>query len=72
MIAFVVFLIVRRTEAMKRSGYSRRNLQLVFQHRFGCGPIQWVRRGNVWSRPDAICSIPGPATASAASPAAMA
>lgn len=26
------------------SGYSRRNLQLAFQQRFGCGPIQWVRR----------------------------
>lgn len=28
----------------QRSGYSRRNLQLAFQHRFGCGPIQWVRQ----------------------------
>ena len=27
-----------------RSGYSRRNLQLAFQQRFGCGPIQWVRQ----------------------------
>ena len=26
------------------TGYSRRNLQLAFQQRFGCGPIQWVRR----------------------------
>jgi AraC-like DNA-binding protein len=26
------------------SGYSRRNLQLAFQQRFGCGPIQWIRR----------------------------
>jgi len=26
------------------SGYSRRNLQLAFQQRFGCGPIQWVRQ----------------------------
>lgn len=28
----------------QRSGYSRRNLQLAFQQRFGCGPIQWVRQ----------------------------
>ncbi len=26
------------------TGYSRRNLQQAFQQRFGCGPIQWVRR----------------------------
>jgi AraC-like DNA-binding protein len=26
------------------SGYSRRNLQLAFQQRFGCGPIQWIRQ----------------------------
>lgn len=28
----------------EHSGYSRRNLQLAFQQRFGCGPIQWVRQ----------------------------
>jgi AraC-like DNA-binding protein len=28
----------------RRSGYSRRALQLAFQQRFGCGPMQWVRR----------------------------
>lgn len=27
-----------------RSGYSRRHLQAAFQQRFGCGPIQWLRR----------------------------
>ncbi|MCP9943327.1 helix-turn-helix transcriptional regulator [Cyanobium sp. ATX 6E8] len=32
------------TELEQRSGYSRRNLQLAFSQRFGCGPIQWVRR----------------------------
>jgi len=32
------------TELEQRSGYSRRNLQLAFNQRFGCGPIQWVRR----------------------------
>jgi AraC-like DNA-binding protein len=26
------------------SGYSRRNLQLAFHQRFGCGPIQWIRQ----------------------------
>lgn len=32
------------TQLERRSGYSRRNLQLVFHERFGCGPIQWVRQ----------------------------
>ena len=32
------------TQLEQISGYSRRNLQLAFQQRFGCGPIQWVRR----------------------------
>jgi AraC-like DNA-binding protein len=32
------------TQLEQRSGYSRRSLQLVFQQRFGCGPIQWIRR----------------------------
>ncbi|MEX0588253.1 MAG: helix-turn-helix domain-containing protein [Cyanobium sp.] len=32
------------TQLEQRSGYSRRNLQLAFSQRFGCGPIQWIRR----------------------------
>ena len=32
------------TDLERVSGYSRRNLQLAFQQRFGCGPIQWVRQ----------------------------
>lgn len=32
------------TELEQRSGYSRRSLQNMFQLRFGCGPIQWIRR----------------------------
>jgi AraC-like DNA-binding protein len=32
------------TQLEQRSGYSRRNLQLAFGQRFGCGPIQWIRR----------------------------
>ena len=32
------------TELEQRSGYSRRSLQNMFQRRFGCGPIQWIRR----------------------------
>lgn len=32
------------TQLEQRSGYSRRSLQLAFQQRFGCGPIQWIRR----------------------------
>lgn len=32
------------TELERRSGYSRRSLQNMFQQRLGCGPIQWIRR----------------------------
>ena len=32
------------SELEQRSGYSRRHLQAAFQQRFGCGPIQWIRR----------------------------
>lgn len=32
------------TQLEQRSGYSRRMLQLVFQQRFNCGPIQWIQR----------------------------
>ena len=35
---------VHLTELEQISGYSRRHLQAAFQQRFGCGPIQWVRR----------------------------
>lgn len=35
---------IHLTQLEERSGYSRRSLQLVFQQRFGCGPIQWIRR----------------------------
>ena len=32
------------SEMEARSGYSRRALQRSFQQRFGCGPMQWLRR----------------------------
>jgi|LakMenE18May11ns_1017448.scaffolds.fasta_scaffold9956598_3 AraC-like DNA-binding protein len=32
------------SELETRSGYSRRALQRAFQQRFGCGPMQWLRR----------------------------
>ncbi len=35
---------IRLTDLERRSGYSRRHLQAAFQTRYGCGPIQWVRR----------------------------
>ena len=35
---------INLTELEQRRGYSRRNLQLAFGQRFGCGPIQWIRR----------------------------
>ncbi|MCP9886744.1 helix-turn-helix transcriptional regulator [Cyanobium sp. ATX 6A2] len=35
---------INLTQLERRSGYSRRSLQLVFRQRFGCGPIQWIRQ----------------------------
>ena len=35
---------INLSELERRSGYSRRTLQLAFKQRFGCGPVQWVRR----------------------------
>jgi AraC-like DNA-binding protein len=35
---------VSLSEMEARSGYSRRSLQRAFQQRFGCGPMQWLRR----------------------------
>ena len=35
---------IQLSELEQVSGYSRRHLQAAFQQRFGCGPIQWVRR----------------------------
>ena len=32
------------TAMEQHTGYSRRTLQLAFQQRFGCGPVQWVRQ----------------------------
>ena len=32
------------SELEARSGYSRRSLQRAFQARFGCGPMQWLRK----------------------------
>jgi transcriptional regulator GlxA family with amidase domain len=31
----------------ERSGYSGRSLQRVFQKRFGCGPMQWLRTQRI-------------------------
>ena len=36
------------TDLEERSHYSRRNLQYVFQARFGCGPMQYLRRQRLW------------------------
>jgi AraC-like DNA-binding protein len=31
------------TQLEQRSGYGRRSLQIAFQERYGCGPMQWIR-----------------------------
>jgi AraC-like DNA-binding protein len=36
------------TELEQRSHYSRRYLQYAFKARFGCGPMQYLRRQRLW------------------------
>ncbi len=51
---------VSLSELELRTGYSRRTLQLAFQQRFGCGPMQWVRRQRLEQARLALLSpLPG-------------
>jgi AraC-like DNA-binding protein len=36
------------SELEQRSFYSRRSLQYAFKARFGCGPMQYLRRQRLW------------------------
>jgi AraC-like DNA-binding protein len=36
------------TELEQRARYSRRHLQYAFKARFGCGPMQYLRRQRLW------------------------
>jgi AraC-like DNA-binding protein len=36
------------SELEQRSHYSRRSLQYAFKARFGCGPMQYLRRQRLW------------------------
>jgi hypothetical protein len=36
------------TDLEERSHYSRRSLQYTFKARFGCGPMQYLRRQRLW------------------------
>ena len=36
------------SELERRSHYSRRSLQYAFKTRFGCGPMQYLRRQRLW------------------------
>jgi Transcriptional regulator containing an amidase domain and an AraC-type DNA-binding HTH domain len=55
---------IKLTQLEERSGYSRRNLQLAFQQRFGCGPIQWVRQQRLeQARQDLLNPTPGDSVA---------
>lgn len=59
---------INLTALEQRSGYSRRNLQLAFQQRFGCGPIQWVRQRRLEKARHALLDPkPGDSIASVAS-----
>lgn len=58
---------INLSQLEQRSGYSRRNLQLAFQQRFGCGPIQWIRRQRLErARQDLLNAAPGESVASVA------
>ena len=55
------------TQLEQISGYSRRNLQLTFQQRFGCGPIQWIRQQRLEQvRRDLLAAEPSDSVASIA------
>jgi AraC-like DNA-binding protein len=58
---------INLTVLEQRSGYSRRNLQLAFQQRFGCGPIQWIRQQRLeLARQDLLHPSPGDTVAAVA------
>lgn len=58
---------INLSQLEQRSGYSRRNLQLAFQKRFGCGPIQWVRQQRLeQARTELLNPQPGATVASVA------
>ena len=58
---------IKLSELENRSGYSRRNLQLAFQQRFGCGPIQWIRQQRLeQARQDLLRPEPGDTVAAVA------
>lgn len=55
------------TELSRRSAYSQRNLQYLFQRRFGCSPMQWVKRQRLSSvRADLLRAQPGETVAAIA------
>jgi len=51
------------SELEQRSHYSRRSLQYAFKARFGCGPMQYLRRQRLWlarrrlEEPGPECSV---------------
>lgn len=59
---------VSLSELERRCGYSRRTLQVVFQQRFGCGPMQWVRQQRLEQARQALLQAqPGETVAAVAS-----
>ncbi len=55
------------TELSRRSAYSQRNLQYLFQRRFGCSPMQWVKRQRLSAvRADLLRAQPGETVAAIA------
>lgn len=46
------------TELEERSCYSRRALQYAFKNRFGCGPMQWVRRRRLEQAREQLLAAP--------------
>lgn len=57
------------SELEQRSHYSRRSLQYIFKARFGCGPMQYLRRQRLWlarrrlENPGPECSVSSIASA---------
>jgi len=53
------------SELERRSHYSRRNLQYAFKARFGCGPMQYLRRLRLWRARRRLQQAPPPANLTA-------
>ncbi len=56
---------IQLEELAQVSGYSQRSLRNLFQERFGCSPVQWIRRERLTAARDQLLSPAADTTVSA-------